>query len=229
MANVAITGAGRGIALELVRQHLDGGDRVFALVRNPASADTLNTLAAGSDGWLTVHAMDVADDASVRAGAADTGNDAIDLLYNVAGVAGDVPPELEPQSDWGAFDEALNINLKGPLRVLQAFLPRLGSGAKVINFSTQLAASTWPYGGYYAYVASKAGLNRLMRSVAIDLKDRGVIIGLVHPGYVQTEMGGPTADITPAESAAGVRAVAAGLTIENSGDFYRWNGEEHPW
>jgi NAD(P)-dependent dehydrogenase (short-subunit alcohol dehydrogenase family) len=105
----------------------------------------------------------------------------------------------------------------------------MSAGSKVINFSSQLAASTWPYGGYYAYVASKAALNRLMRSVAIDLKERGIVIGLIHPGYVQTDMGGPAAEITPEQSATGVRTLAEGWTLEKSGDFYRWNGEEHPW
>lgn len=228
MANVAITGAGRGIALELVRQHLAQGDRVFALARDPARAEALNALAADANGLLTVHAMDVGDDASVRAGAASTGSAPIDILYNVAGVTGPIAPELE-SADWEAFDEAFNVMVKGPLRVLQAFLPRMKAGSKVMNITSQLAASTWPYGGFYAYVAAKAGLNRLMRSVAIDLKDRGIIVGLIHPGYVQTDMGGPTADITPEESATGVRTVAERWTLDKSGDFYRWTGEVHPW
>ena len=228
MANVAITGAGRGIALELARQHVAQGDRVYALARDPAGAARLNALAAESGGKLTVHAMDVGDDASVKAGAASTGSEPIDIVYNVAGMAGTIPPEFE-QVDWDTFDQTFNVHVKGPLRVLNAFLPRLGAGAKVINFSSELAASTWPYGGFHAYAASKAALGRLMRSVAIDLKDRGVIIGLVHPGYVQTDMGGPDAEITPEESATGVRTLAENWPLEKSGDFYKWNGEEHAW
>lgn len=228
MATVAITGAGRGIGLDIARQHLADGDRVIALVRNPAGATALAELAVASQGLLTVHAMDVGDDASVRAGAAETADEPVDVLYNVAGVSGSNPAELE-QSDWDEWNDVFRIMVQGPLRVLQAFLPRLASGAKVINITSQLAASTWPYGGYYAYGAAKAALNRLMRSVAIDLKDRGVIVGLVHPGWVQTEMGGAGADITPQESAAGIRAVAAGWTLDRSGDFLKWNGETHAW
>ena len=228
MANIAITGAARGIGLELTRQHVDAGDRVFALVRNPAGADTLNALAAGSDGRLTVHAMDVANDASVREGAASLGDAKIDVLYNVAGISGEMAPQLDPD-DWREFDDAIEIMLKGPLRVLRHMLPRLDAGSKVITLSTQLAASTWPYGGFYAYVGAKAGMNRLMRSVAIDLKDRGIIVGLIHPGYVQTDMGGPNAEITPQESASGIRKVTADWTIERTGDFYKWNGEPHAW
>lgn len=228
MANIAITGAGRGIGFELVKQHVAAGDRVHALVRHPGTAVELAALAAKSGGKLSIHTMDVADNASVNAGAADTGGAPIDFLYNVAGIIGTTAPELE-STDWDAFDEALEIMLKGPLRVLQAFLPRLRSGSKVINFSSQLAASTWPYGGYYAYGAAKAGMGRMMRSVAIDLKDRGIIIGIVHPGYVQTDMGGADADITPQDSASALRKLAIEWTLDHSGDFYKWNGEPHPW
>lgn len=228
MANVAITGAGRGIGLELVRQHAAQGDRVFALVRDPAGAKALAELAAGSGGQVTVHALDVADTASVKAGVASTQGAPIDILYNVAGLAGHDAPELA-EVDWDTFDAVMNVNVNGPLRVLTAFLPQLHEGSRVVNFSSQLAASTWPYGGYYAYVASKAAMGRMMRSIAIDLKERGIIVGMVHPGYVQTDMGGPDAEITPQESAAGVRALAENWTLDRSGDFFRWNGEEHPW
>jgi NAD(P)-dependent dehydrogenase (short-subunit alcohol dehydrogenase family) len=228
MANVAITGAGRGIALELVKQHLGKGDRVYGLVRDPARAEALGALGAGSDGRLTVHAMDVSSDKSVASGAASTGDDPIDLLYNVAGVVGETSAQLDA-IDWKDFDATIEIMLKGPLRVLLAFLPRMGRGAKVMNFSSQLAASFWRYGGYYPYVAAKAGLNRVMRSVAIDLKDRGIIVGLIHPGYVQTDMGGPGADITPQQSASQIVGLAERWTIENSGEFYKWNGERHDW
>lgn len=228
MATVAITGAARGIAFELVKQHLAAGDRVYALARNPDESGPLGTLAASSGGKVTVHAMDVGSDASVAQGAAATGSDPIDVLYNVAGVVG--PMEgIAGLDGWGDFDAVVEINLKGPYRVLKAFLPRLKSGSKVINVSSQLAASTWPYGGFYAYGATKAGMARMMRSVAADLKDQGIVIGIVHPGYVQTDMSGPEAEITPEASAAGIRKLAAEWTLEHSGDFYKWNGEPHAW
>lgn len=226
MTIVAITGAARGIGLELARQHLGAGDRVLALVRKPTAA--LEDLAAGSAGQLTIHIADVASDASVRAGVASTGDGPVDILYNVAGISGPLGNELE-QADWAAWDEAFAIMVQGPLRVLQAFLPRLSAGARVINISSQLGASTWPYGGFYAYAAAKAALNRLMRSVAIDLRDRGIVVGLVHPGWVQTDMGGAGADITPQESASGIRQIAADWTIEATGEFLNWNGKPHAW
>jgi NAD(P)-dependent dehydrogenase (short-subunit alcohol dehydrogenase family) len=228
MANVAITGAGRGIGLELAKQYAEGGDRVFALCRSPEKAADLNALAAASGGKVSVHKMDVGDDASVKAAAADIGDGAIDILLNVAGVVGGEKQGLQDQA-WDDWQDAFNVMIIGPLRVMQAFLPQLGDGAKVINITSQLAASTWPYGGYYAYGAAKAGLNRMMRSVALDVKDRGIVVGLVHPGWVQTDMGGAAAEITPQESASGIRKVSAEWTLDQSGDFKKWNGETHAW
>jgi NAD(P)-dependent dehydrogenase (short-subunit alcohol dehydrogenase family) len=230
MTTIAITGAARGIAFELVKAYAGEGARIFAFCRSRDSADALNAFAARSEGRVTVHAMDVASDDSVHAGAAAVGDATIDILFNVAGVLGSVAPELEAgSSDWAMWQDVLNVMTLGPLRVLQAFLPHMKAGSKVINISSQLAASTWPYGGLYPYVAAKAGLNRLMRAVAVDLKDRGIVVGILHPGYVQTDMGGPNADITPQESAAGIRKVTADWTIERSGEFLKWNGEAHPW
>lgn len=228
MATVAITGAARGIAYELVKQHAQRGDRVLAFPRDPAKADALARLAAESNGLVSIHAMDVADNASVAAAAAATGSEPIDVLYNVAGVIGKSEPQLDG-IDWDDFDNSIEIMLKGPLRVLSAFLPRLGSGSKVINFSSQIGASTWPYGGFWSYAAVKGGLNRLMRSVAFDLKDRGIVVGIIHPGYVQTDMGGAGADIAPQDSAASIIQLTDGWTIEETGEFFKWNGERHPW
>ncbi len=228
MANVAITGAGRGIALELVRLHLAKGDRVYALVRNPAGADALNALAQGSNGLVTLHTMDVADDASVKAGAADTGSEPIDVLYNVAGISGSGGSELE-SADFAEWLDVFNVNVNGPMRVFQAFRPRLNAGSRVVSFGSQVGASTWPYPGYEAYGASKAALHRLMVAIALGTKDAGVIAISVHPGWVQTDMGGASADITPQESAQGIAALTERLTPEMSGGFYKWNGEVHAW
>lgn len=226
MATVVITGAARGIGLALAAQHVAAGDRVLALPRR-ASAE-LEALAASSGGLLTIHLCDVASDASVRSAAAGSGDAPVDVLYNVAGVSGPVADELA-SADWDAWNETFAIMVQGPLRVLQAFLPRMGEGSKVINVTSQLGASTWPMGGFYAYAAAKAGLNRLTRSLAIDLKPRGVILGVVHPGWVQTQLGGPHAQISPEESAAGLRKLAAEWSLEDSGDFRKWNGEPHDW
>lgn len=226
MQTVAITGAGRGIALEMVKLHAARGDRVLALVRNPAAATELAAIAAASDGRVTVHAMDVGSDESVRSGAADTGSDPVDVVYNVAGVSGSMGSELE-SADFADWADVFNINISGPMRVFQAFLPRLYAGSKVVSFGSQVGASSWPYPGFEAYSASKAGLQQLMHAVALGVKDRGIIAISVHPGWVQTDMGGAGADITPVESATGIVALTDGLTLEQSGGFFKWNGETH--
>ncbi|WP_421849757.1 SDR family NAD(P)-dependent oxidoreductase [Novosphingobium sp.] len=226
MATVAITGAARGIGLELAAQHVAAGDTVIALPRKASAG--LEELAASSGGKLTIHLCDVASDASVRAAAAASGDGQIDVLYNVAGVTGPMGGELE-SADWDAWNEAFAIMVQGPLRVLQAFLPRLGEGSKVMNITSQLGAMAWPMGGMYAYASAKAALNRLMRSVAIDLKGKGIVIGLIHPGWVQTDMGGPHAQITSEESASGIRKLGAEWSLEDTGEFRKWNGETHAW
>ena len=226
MARVYVIGASRGIGLELARQHAEAADQVFAFARDDKQAPQLAAIADGNS--VSLHKMDMAQDISVAEGAAESGTDSVDILYIVGGIVGKMEPMLEP-GDWDTFDDAIEIMLKGPLRVIRAFLPRMKDGSKIIVFSSQLAASTWPYGGFYPYVAAKSGLNRMIRSMAIDLKDRGIVIGLVHPGYVQTDMGGPGAEITPTESAEGIRKLAQGWTLDKSGDFYKWNGEPHAW
>ena len=230
MATVLITGANRGIGLELARAYAGGGDRVFAACRKPADAEALNALAAGSNGAVSVHALDVADGASVAALAASLAGVAIDILINNAGVIGG-PRQSLADTDFDAWADALAIMTIGPFRVAQALLPNIeaSAGAKVMTVTSQMGASTWPFGGTYAYVSAKAGVNSVMRALAIDLKPKGIIVSLVHPGWVKTDMGGAGADITPQESAVGIHKVIAGLTLETTGTFYKWNGDIHPW
>ena len=118
----------------------------------------------------------------------------------------------------------------GPFRVVQTFLRNLraAENPKIMSITTQIAATTWPTGGFYAYASTKAALNRVMLGLARDLKDE-VIVNLIHPGWVRTDMGGPGADITPEESALGIRNVIASVSKQDSGKFYKWNGDTHPW
>lgn len=229
MANVLITGAGRGIGLELTRQYAEAGDRVCASVRNPEKATILNTLASNSGGHISVHAMDVGNADAVRAAARDLGDVPIDILINNAGILGGEHQGLEDMNfdDWA---EAFNVMTMGPFRVVQAFLKNLEKSrqAKVLTVTSQLAASTWPYGGMYAYSSAKAAVNKVVQILAIDLKDKHIISSMIHPGWVKTDLGGPEADITPQESATGIRKVIASLTPADSGKFFKWNGDLHP-
>ncbi len=230
MANVVITGANRGIGLELAKQYAQGGDRVFAFCRSPAGAEALNAAAAGSGGKLSVHAMDVGDPASITAGAAALGDTPVHVLINNAGVNGGPKQGLE-DIDFDAWVDAFKIMTIGPFRVVQAFLKNLraAGSARIMTVTSQLGASTWPYGGMYAYSTAKAGVNKVMQIMALDLKGDGIIASMVHPGWVKTDMGGPGADITAEESAAGIKKVISGLTTADSGKFYKWNGDIHPW
>jgi NAD(P)-dependent dehydrogenase (short-subunit alcohol dehydrogenase family) len=115
--------------------------------------------------------------------------------------------------------------------VAQTLLPNLAAapGAKIMTVTSQLAASTWSMGGFYAYSSAKAGANKVMQAMALDLKPRGIAVALIHPGWVKTDMGGPGAQITPQESASGICTVIAAMSLENTGTFYKWNGDIHPW
>jgi NAD(P)-dependent dehydrogenase (short-subunit alcohol dehydrogenase family) len=230
MANVLITGANRGIGLELTRAYAKAGDRVFAFCRSPDGAAALADLAESTGGKVSAHAMDVGDGASIAAAAKLVGDTPIDILINNAGILGGHPQTLD-SIDFDGWIDALKVMTIGPFRVVQTFLPNLkaADGAKVMTVTSQLAASTWPYGGTYAYSSAKAGVNKVMQTLAIDLKSQGIAVSMIHPGWVKTDMGGAGADITAEESAAGIHAVIAGLTLDQTGTFYKWNGDVHPW
>jgi NAD(P)-dependent dehydrogenase (short-subunit alcohol dehydrogenase family) len=229
MANILITGAARGIGFELTRQYAAAGDRVFACCRNPAKADALNALAAASGGKVTVHDVDLGDPATIEATARALAGTPIDVLINNAGVTGGEQQSLA-DTDFDEWIETLKINTLAPVRVAKAFQANLKQAkGKVLNVTSQLGASTWPFGGMYAYSTSKAALNKVTQLLALDWKGDGISVGVVHPGWVRTEMGGPQADISPEESASGIRNVIANLSPDNTGGFFKWNGERHAW
>ena len=229
MQTVLITGANRGIGLEMAKQYVSDGDAVLACCRDPQSADALNALARDSKGRMTVHAMDVADENSIRAAANAIGERRIDILINNAGIKGGEHQGIKnvDTSDWL---DAFRVMVIGPFRVVQAFLPnlRMSDDPKVMTVTSQIGATTWPMGGSYAYASAKAAVNRVMIAMARDLKDQ-ITVTLIHPGWVRTDMGGPNADISAEESAAGIRKVIASVKPADSGKFYKWNGDIHPW
>ena len=155
---------------------------------------------------------------------------AIDVVIVVAGVTGGMKQSID-DVDIAEWHKAIDVNTIGPLMVARAFKPHLvqsGDG-KFMILTSQLGASTWPMGGMYIYSTTKAAVNKVGQIIAMDWKDQPISVSLMHPGYVQTDMGGPNAEITPQESASGIRNVVAGMSKENSGHFYKWNGDIHPW
>ena len=229
MPTVLITGANRGIGLELTRQYAARGDTVFALCRSPNSAAALNHLAGESGGRVAIYAVDVSDEDSIRAAGAAIGGQPIDILINNAGISGGSDQSLG-DVDTADWIEAFKVMVIGPFRVVQTFFGNLKKvkNPKIVTITSQMGASTWAMGGSYAYGSAKAAVNRVMIALAHDLKDQA-IVNLVHPGWVRTDMGGPNADISAEESAAGIRKVIASVTAGDSGKFYKWNGDIHAW
>ena len=227
--NLVITGANRGIGLELVRQYLGRGDSVHAGVRDPASAAELTALGQQHPGRLHVAACDVADEASVRAFAAQV-QGPVHLLVNNAGMR-QRPDELE---DLGAEAvlRTFQVNALGPLLLTRALLPRLraAKGAKVASLGSGLGSiADNTSGGVYGYRMSKAALSMATRSLAQDLREDGILAVVVSPGWVKTDMGGPEAPLTVAESAAGMVAFLDGLLPAQSGGFFDYRGERVAW
>jgi NAD(P)-dependent dehydrogenase (short-subunit alcohol dehydrogenase family) len=199
MPSVLITGANRGLGLEFARQYLANGWQVYAACRDPSSASELRRLADTSDHKLRVMALDVTDPASVKAAAAKLDGQAIDLLLNNAGVGG-ARGQTIGNIDYKAWAKVLDVNTMGPMRVSEAFVDHVArSERKLIVTLTSgmgsLADNT--SGGSIAYRSSKAAVNMVMRSLAIDLAPRGITCVVVNPGWVRTDMGGPHATLAP--------------------------------
>ncbi len=232
LPTVLITGANRGIGLELARQYQADGWRVLAACREPAQAVELQQLVAQSP-RTSVHRLDVTQGEAVGELAREFSAQPIDVLINNAGVFG---PRGARGQDFGtleiaAWRDVLETNLLGALRVAEAFLPALlrGEQRKLIAVTSIMGSISGNDGRYYAYRTSKAALNCAMKGLARDLANRRVIVAAVHPGWVKTEMGGQAASVAVAESASGMRRVIARLTLASSGNFYDFRGQALPW
>lgn len=225
MTTVLITGANRGIGLEMARQYAGAGATVIGTARQPDAATDL----AAIDG-VTVEALQAGDPASIDALAKRVGDQSIDVLINNAGANGGAHQSLD-DLDLDEWHETFNVNTIGPLLLARAFQDNLasGEGGKLMTLTSQLAASTWPMGGFYIYSSTKAAVSKVHQALAIDWREKPITVALMHPGWVQTDMGGPHAEITPQESASGIIDVISNLQPEDSGKFYKWNGDIHPW
>ena len=231
MPTVLVTGASRGLGLEFVRQYLAEGYAVTAACRNPGSALALQQLERDSKGKLTSVELDVADGASVKEAAMRVPASPIDIVLNCAGVIGSRGQTIG-SLDYTDWTHVLDVNVLGPARVCEAFLDRVAqSGRRLIITITSgmgsLADNT--SGGSIPYRTSKAAVNMLMRSAAIDLKSRRVTCVVLNPGWVKTDMGGANAKLSPEESVGAMRRVIAKLSTKDSGRFYNYDGREYPW
>ena len=232
MLRVFITGANRGIGLGLAGQCLQRGYRVFAGCRNPEQAAELHRLQDQHSDRLTVLPLDVTDQSAIENAATTVKEfvDGLDLLVNNAGVGGGEDP-FGQLAEEGLID-TFRVNAVAPILLAQAMLPLLKKGQRpVIASVTSRMGSIADNGsgGYYAYRASKAALNMLHKSLAVDLAQQGIITVVLHPGWVRTDMGGQGGRLSVEESVAGLLQVVDGLTETDSGRFFDWRGKKVPW
>jgi NAD(P)-dependent dehydrogenase (short-subunit alcohol dehydrogenase family) len=229
---VVITGANRGLGLELARTFAAAGAEVWAGCRRPGEATELREVTDH------VHLLDLASEESIAGFAAALPDEAIDVLVNNGGVDARSfgVPDAERdvlQLSSEHFLEELRINALGPLLLTRAVLDRLRAAdrPRIVNVSSQVgsmevAART---GRDIGYTASKAALNMISVKLAMRLRDEKVVAIALHPGFLRTEMGGERADLDPAEAAADIVRLIDGLTLDQSGQFLRWDGTVHPW
>jgi NAD(P)-dependent dehydrogenase (short-subunit alcohol dehydrogenase family) len=219
VATILVTGGNRGIALELARQLRARGDTVIAACRK-ASPELQAT------GAEILEGVDVTREESLRSLASAIGSRSLDVLVNCAGI---LTRESLDDLDLDRIRAQLEINTLGPLRVTHALLNHLKEGSKVAIVSSRMGSvEDNTSGGMYGYRASKCAVNMVGRSLAHDLKSRGIPVFLLHPGMVATEMTGGRG-IPPAEAAGGLIARIDALGIEDTGTFWHQNGERLPW
>jgi NAD(P)-dependent dehydrogenase (short-subunit alcohol dehydrogenase family) len=220
MKHVVITGANRGIGLALARYYQVDGWRVTGVCRE--TSEDLEEVAA-----QVIDGIDVANDACVQRLVAALQGETIDLLVNNAGV---LLNESLGSLDFDSLRMQMEVNDFAPIRVCEALLPNLRQGSKIANITSRMGSiADNSSGAHYGYRASKAAFNALGRSLAIDLKARGIAVAQLHPGFVKTRMVNFGEIISPEESAAGLAARIANLDLENSGSFWHCNGEVLPW
>ncbi|MFT4863431.1 MAG: NAD(P)-dependent dehydrogenase (short-subunit alcohol dehydrogenase family) [Pseudohongiellaceae bacterium] len=229
MATVLITGANRGIGLEFTKQYLARGETVVATCRDPQAATELMALTEGAS-RLTVLTLDVANEASLAGFSGQLGQTPVDIFVNNAGIYG-------PRSGFGDLDEAqwaqvFQVNSSAPLILTQIVIDNLRAGKlKKMVFLTSKMGSIGDNqgGGSYIYRSSKAALNAAVKSLSIDLADEGFLVGLLHPGWVRTDMGGPNGLIDATTSVSGLTKVIDELGADNTGSFFNYDGSIIVW
>lgn len=232
MPSILITGANRGLGLAFAKQYTAAGWRIYAACRAPADAVTLNAVAATTEGRVSVHGLDIGDGSSVAALAVALEGEPLDVLLNNAGIYLGGKRGFG-ETDYDEWQETLRINTLAPLRLIEALIDNVVASERkqIVCISSKMGsmADNDHAGGAYLYRSSKAALNAVVRSLSVDLADRGVTVVAFHPGWVSTDMGGHEAPVTPAVSVHGMREVIERLTPADSGRFLDYEGAEVPW
>ena len=223
MSTVLITGAARGLGLDFTRRYAAKGWKVLACARKP---DGLR----GIEGDVHHHPLEVTDYKAVKALAKKLSGEAIDVLICNAGIAGRAAGTLG-QVDAAVWRETFEVNALAPLVMAEAFVPHIARSAdkKLVAVSSQLGSITNNNGGMYAYRASKTALNMEWKSLSKDTAGKGLICVVLHPGWVQTDMGGGSATLTIEQSVPAMVKVIDGLKSTDNGRFFNYDGAELPW
>ena len=233
MKTLLITGASRGIGLEFCRQYAAaGGWRVLACCREPGKADALNKLAGRYPKLIQVHALDITNHAQIERLAQTLSAESIDLLINNAGVYPAADRTGFGHTDYAEWMAAFNINTMAPLKMVEAFVQQIARSQLklVVTVTSQMGSiDDNGSGGSYLYRSSKAAANMVVKSLAVDLKDKGITSVAFNPGWVKTDMGGPNAMIPVEQSVADMRKVIDGLTLADTGKFIGNDGVVIPW
>ncbi len=223
--NAFVTGAGRGLGLELVRQLAARGATVHAGIRD-GSRTELEAISG-----VRIHRLDVSDDASVAAVARELADTPLDLVINNAGVYGGAKQTIR-EVDFADAMRTYNTNALGALRVSLALLPNLrrGAGKKLAHITSGMGSiADNTSGAFYGYRMAKAALNMMSRSLSVDLRPDKIVSVVVNPGWVQTDMGGKNATTPVATSVAGILRVVEAANLERSGEFLDFKGGNYPW
>lgn len=231
MPTVLVTGANRGLGLEFCRQYLTQGWDVIACCRDPGKAGELSRLKDEFSG-LRIEALEMTDFAQIDELAKKLLTVDIDVLINNAGVYDERQGYGFGRLDYSLWRHSLLVNTLAPMKMAEAFFPHIKRGNKrLIANITSLMGSIADNGsgGSYYYRSSKSALNSAMVSLAIDLKNQGVGVLILHPGWVRTDMGGPGGLIDSAESVSGMIKQIEGFTMAQTGAFLKYDGKILPW
>ena len=223
MPTILITGAGRGLGLELATQFAAAGWETLGTVRDLAKGAKMPK---GSQTFL----CDVTDRAALARLARDLKGKPIDVLFCNAGIFGKRQQALG-SVDYDLWAEVMRVNVLGPMGCVEALVENVAASARkqIVMMSSRMGSVSENAGGEIVYRSSKAALNAVTKSLSADLRARGIGIVAVHPGWVQTDMGGPSAALTPTQSVTGLKKVVDGLTLASSAKFFNYDGTEIAW
>lgn len=228
--NVFITGANRGIGLELTRQYLAAGEKVFASARDP-SIEGLSRLTERYPDNLKIVMLDVTDESNIQTVAGSLEGTSIDLLINNAGLFHSKHEDFSSLNP-DTWIEEFRVNSIAPFLVTRALKSNLANAnSSVVGMISSKMGSMGDNqsGGSYSYRSSKAALNAVSVSLANDLSDLDISVVALHPGWVQTDMGGPNGLIDVETSATGLKAILDKAGKAESGKFYDYSGKQLPW